>query len=225
MSDIQVNLVSDNNPEQFDPHAYTIVIKRSVLEGEPVFHGRVVELPDLEAFEPTYEEAYNFIIDGIRNSKAAFDEQGRQFPAPLPDETPEFSGRVTLRMPSWLHAQLNYYARAHQTSLNQYIVTLLSWAATAAPEWVAQNQVIASPTRTAGTVTFSNRPAGTIGGVGNQVVWSAGGLVDLMQFAAGGGSGGQGSTYHVIEAPRLPAFTRAPSAKSQLARSARRISR
>src|SRR6267378_7188847 len=100
MSDVQANVVSDSSPEQFDPHAYTIIVKRVVLEGEPVFHGRVVELPDLEAFEPTYEEAYNFIIDGIRNSKAAFDEQGRSFPASLPDETPEFSGRVTIRMPA-----------------------------------------------------------------------------------------------------------------------------
>jgi len=42
-------------PDVFDPHAYTIVIRRALLDGERVFHGKVVELPDLEAFEPTYE--------------------------------------------------------------------------------------------------------------------------------------------------------------------------
>lgn len=144
MSEIQFNLASDARGEQFDPHAYTIVVKRVTLDGEPVFHGKVLEFPDLESFEASYEDAYSFLIDGIRTAKSAFDEQGRIFPAPLPDETADYSGRVTIRMPSWLHAQLDYLANADQTSLNQYMVTLLSWAVVAAPKWIPQNQVIGS---------------------------------------------------------------------------------
>jgi len=141
---IEIKPASAENAASFDPHAYTIVIRRVVLDGEPVFHGRVIELPDLESFEPTYEEAYGFLIEGIRNAKAAFVEQGRQFPSPLPDETPDYSGRATIRMPAWLHAQLDFCANAQQTSLNQYMVTLLSWAVAAAPKWTAQNVVVGS---------------------------------------------------------------------------------
>ena len=126
--------------EPFDPRAYTIIIRRIVLDGEPVFHGKVVELPDLQAFEPTHEDAYEFLIDGIQTARAAFDEQGRSFPSPLPDESSEYSGRVTLRMPTWLHAQLDYCAKANQTSLNQYMVTLLSWAVSTVSSWIPQQQ-------------------------------------------------------------------------------------
>jgi len=139
---IEIKPANAENATSFDPHAYTILIRRVVLDGEPVFHGRVIELPDLEAFESTYEEAYGFLIEGIRNAKAAFIEQGRPFPHPLPDESPEYSGRATIRMPAWLHAQLDFCANAQQTSLNQYMVTLLSWAVAAAPKWTAQNVVV-----------------------------------------------------------------------------------
>src|SRR4051812_10280842 len=110
MSNINESVTVSLAATQFDPHAYTIVVRRVALNGEPVFHGRVIELPDLEAFEPSYEEAYSFLIDAIQTSKSVFDEKGKTFPAPLPEEIPEYSGRVTLRMPKWLHAQLDFYA-------------------------------------------------------------------------------------------------------------------
>jgi len=150
--------------EQFDPHDYTIIIKRVVVDGEAVFHGKVVELPDLEAFEPTHEEAYSFLVDAIQTSKAAFDEQGREFPAPLPEEPSEYSGRVTLRMPGWLHAQLDYSAKAHQTSLNQYIGTLLSWAVVAAPRSAWQTQVIGAGQVMSARVTLGSVLTGAAGG-------------------------------------------------------------
>lgn len=116
----------------FDPSAYTIIVRRVTMNGAAVFHGKVVELPDLEAFEPTYENAYNFLVDAIQTAKAAFDEQGRHFPAPSPGETSEYSGRVTIRMPKWLHARLDLAAQADGTSLNQYMVAVLASAPGAA---------------------------------------------------------------------------------------------
>jgi predicted HicB family RNase H-like nuclease len=117
----------------FDPHAYTIVIRKVVANGAAVFHGRVIELPDLEAFEPSYEEAYRFLIDTIQTSKSAFDEQGRPFPDPLPPNEESHSGRVTLRMPRWLHARLDFLAQADGTSLNQYMIALLARGAAHIP--------------------------------------------------------------------------------------------
>ena len=125
----------------FDPRAYTVVIRRVVRERKPAFHGRVIELPDLEAFEPSYQTAYDFLIDGIETAKEAFDEQGRSFPVPLPDDVSEYSGRATIRMPTWLHARLDHCARVDETSLNQYMVALLSWAVDAAPRWTPTTQM------------------------------------------------------------------------------------
>jgi len=232
MSDVQINLVSDS-PAEFDPHAYTIIVKRVILDGEPVFHGRVVELPDLEGFEPTYDEAYNFLIDGIRSSKAAFDEQGRRFPDPLPDEAPEFSGRVTLRMPSWLHAQIDYYARAHQTSLNQYIVTLLSWASTAAPGWIAQTQAIASLTGAAGTTPLTAGVTAWGRIAGHSVTYAAPltistvipfsrGLYDLLNTQFAIESSAEQVTASLLE---FEPFTAPPIAKTRFTRSGKRTSR
>src|SRR5690348_12871374 len=110
----------------FDPHAYSILIRRVLSEGQEIFRGKVVELPDLEAFEPTYQEAYDFLIDAIETSKAAFDEEGRVFPPPLPTEISEYSGRVTIRMPKWLHARLDMAAQADGISLNQHMVASLA---------------------------------------------------------------------------------------------------
>lgn len=133
MSETQATKLAAVADSQFDPHAYTVVIRRVNLEDKPVFHGRVIELPDLEAFEPTHQAAYDFLIDGIESAKEAFDEQGRPFPAPLPDEIPEYSGRVTIRMPKWLHQQLGFSAQIDGTSLNQYMVSILAFAMT--PGW------------------------------------------------------------------------------------------
>jgi hypothetical protein len=51
-------------------------------------------------------------------------DQGREIPSPRGEQT--FSGRLLLRMPSTLHADLSRAAEAEGTSLNQFIVTALS---------------------------------------------------------------------------------------------------
>ncbi len=45
---------------------------------------------------------------------------------PEPENIDSYSGRVLVRMPRELHAQLTKDSRSNQTSLNQYIVYLLS---------------------------------------------------------------------------------------------------
>lgn len=51
-------------------------------------------------------------------------ELNRQIP--LPSEVEEFSGKMLVRMPKQLHASLSQEATANGTSLNQYMVALLS---------------------------------------------------------------------------------------------------
>jgi antitoxin HicB len=45
---------------------------------------------------------------------------------PEPRDTEDFSGRILLRMPRYLHARLSGQADDEGVSLNQYIVSLLS---------------------------------------------------------------------------------------------------
>lgn len=49
---------------------------------------------------------------------------GLEIPEPRSDQ--EFSGRVLLRMPKWLHKRLSHQARTEGSSLNQYMVSLLA---------------------------------------------------------------------------------------------------
>lgn len=111
----------------FDAHSYSISIRRIVVEGEPLFCARVAELPHVAAYEPTYEEAYKLTIEAITSLHAVSIRRGRAFPPPIQnDETATHSGRITLRMPRWLHAQLDKQAANEGISLNQYLVSVLS---------------------------------------------------------------------------------------------------
>ena len=48
------------------------------------------------------------------------------FEIPLPKDSEEFSGRVLVRLPRFLHRELIAAAEREDTSLNQYIVALLA---------------------------------------------------------------------------------------------------
>jgi len=109
----------------FDPHAYTIVIRRVTEDGERLFHGTVRELPDLATYEATYKRAYDLLIDAIDSLHKDADAAGRPFPVPE-QEPGEFSGRVTLRMPTSLHRDIARIAENEGSSLNTFIITVLA---------------------------------------------------------------------------------------------------
>ena len=109
-----------------DPHAYNITVRRGEFEGDVLYEARVKELPDLREYGDTLEEAYDLAIDAIETTARLFAEKGRAFPPPLaPAEG--FSGRVTLRLPKTLHRALSEAAEDEGVSLNQHLVTLLSY--------------------------------------------------------------------------------------------------
>jgi len=94
-----------------------------------MFKATVAELPDVAIFEKTYEAAYAQAIEVIESLYELSIEDGGNFPeARSQAESLGYSGRLTLRMPRWLHAQLGGQADAENISLNQYLISMLSAA-------------------------------------------------------------------------------------------------
>ena len=103
---------------------YAITVRKVVIENEELWRATVRELPDVAEFAETREKAIELALDSIESLKDAAFEEGRDFPEPSEDEE-EFSGRVTLRMPKYLHRAVAHKALADDMSLNSYIVTVL----------------------------------------------------------------------------------------------------
>jgi predicted RNase H-like HicB family nuclease len=107
-----------------DPHAYNIVIRRDIFEGEMLFEARIKELPDVAEYGETHAEAYDLAIDTIETTAMIFAEKDRAFPkAQVPVDN--YSGRVTLRISPSLHRSLAEAAEDERVSLNQHLVNVL----------------------------------------------------------------------------------------------------
>lgn len=111
----------------FDARRYTIIIKLITDDEGEHYEALVAELPDLVEYAETYDRAYSLAVEAIGSLHEAAEEQGRQFPAPLPSQAmPEYSGRVTLRMGKSLHAQASQLADRDGVSLNSWIVEAIA---------------------------------------------------------------------------------------------------
>jgi predicted HicB family RNase H-like nuclease len=111
---------------KFDPERYNLCIRRVEIEGEKMFSAKVAELPDLEEFADTFEEARALAIDSIETLAAMAEAQDVNFPAPHSYETESYSGRLTLRTSKTLHQQIADYSRRNDVSLNSAMCELLS---------------------------------------------------------------------------------------------------
>lgn len=90
------------------------------------------DLPGCSAFGATWEKALSALQRAIDASIKAARQAGN--PVPEPSRIPEpssASGKILVRVPRMLHAELLQAAKREQTSLNQYIVSALSIATTA----------------------------------------------------------------------------------------------
>jgi predicted RNase H-like HicB family nuclease len=95
------------------------------------FIAEAIDLPGCSAFGETQHEALTQLMDAIKAWIEAATAAGNPIPAPSnPAAEENYSGKVLVRMPKTLHAQLAKSARAETTSLNQYIVFLLIQANT-----------------------------------------------------------------------------------------------
>lgn len=89
--------------------------------------GYVVEIKDLPGCMTqgvTIDEAMSNIEEARELWIEAVYEKGNDIP--LPSTENQYSGRVLLRMPRYLHQQLVENAEREEVSFNQYVVSLLS---------------------------------------------------------------------------------------------------
>lgn len=110
----------------FNADNYTITIKRTLIDDEVQYVGRVAEFQNIVAYEDTHEDALALLRDAICTLKTIADEKKQPFPQPINFQDTEYSGRVTLRIPKSLHAKLDHLAKAEEVSLNQLMVTGLA---------------------------------------------------------------------------------------------------
>ena len=97
---------------------------------------RVQEFPDLYAFGDTRAEALKEGEDALRGYIALYGDLGKPLPAPA--KRSSHSGQLRVRMPVSLHRALAMAARREGTSLNQWIVSLLSAGAASADTYGAE---------------------------------------------------------------------------------------
>ena len=110
---------------------YEIRIRRRVdpVEGE-IFVARVSELDGCMSHGKTPEEAVRDCHVALREWIEDAIEDGDRIPEP--ESEPKYSGRLLLRMPTFLHRKIAEGANAWGMSINQYVVHALSQFTTTA---------------------------------------------------------------------------------------------
>jgi antitoxin HicB len=105
---------------------YRVTLLREDADGVQRWVATVEELPGCTSTGKTRDEAAAGVQDAIAAWVADALEQGREIPEPRATATS--SGRLLLRMPRTLHAELTRAAEREGVSLNQLITDLLSSA-------------------------------------------------------------------------------------------------
>jgi len=89
--------------------------------------GRFPDLPGCISQGETIEEVVKSLEDAKRSWIEVRLEDGLEVPPPH-EVVEEYSGRFLMRAPKSVHRELATRARREGTSLNQYVLHLLSWA-------------------------------------------------------------------------------------------------
>lgn len=110
----------------FDPDSYTITIRKENVDGDLLYVGRVAEFQNITAYEETFEEAREILLDAITTLKKLAEEEGAAFPSPNVSLSDEYSGRPSLRLPKSLHAKAAILAEEEGVSLNTYLVCAIA---------------------------------------------------------------------------------------------------
>ncbi|PZO60324.1 MAG: toxin-antitoxin system HicB family antitoxin [Phormidesmis priestleyi] len=119
-----MNNKKDNEKKPFEFYFqlnYPITLYPEAAGG---FTAEIRDLPGCLSQGETVEEAYGMIAEARELWLEVAYEYGD--PIPMPSTEIEYSGKTMLRMPTHLHQRLAESAKQESTSLNQYIVALLS---------------------------------------------------------------------------------------------------
>lgn len=111
-----------------DATRYSIQVRKVDIDGEEYYHAKIGEFPYLNEYADSYTEAYDLAVEAITASAEVLEKQGKKIPEPAIDlDVSEYSGRITLRLPKTLHASLSEQAEREDVSLNQLLVSALSY--------------------------------------------------------------------------------------------------
>ena len=91
---------------------------------DDAFFASIPDLPGCFTQADSIAETYEMILDAKRGWIEAALEDGQQIP--LPSDEKEFSGKLSLRIPSTLHKNLAELAKKEGVSLNQLILSFIS---------------------------------------------------------------------------------------------------
>lgn len=108
-------------PEQ---QPYAMVLSCTENGDGPHWTATVEELPGCEAHGPTPEDAAAAVAGAVERWVRAAEAEGREVPPP--GAAAAHSGKLLVRMPRSLHAELVRASEREGTSLNAYIVAALS---------------------------------------------------------------------------------------------------
>lgn len=118
--------VADGDVRHYLALPYGIVLDHDDADDGPVWHALVDELPGCEATGTTPVEAVERVPAALAEWISDALSHGRAIPEPRP--TRSYSGKLLLRMPLSLHAELAQAAERDQVSLNAYITSQLAVA-------------------------------------------------------------------------------------------------
>jgi antitoxin HicB len=111
---------------------YTIIIRETPAEyhseiKEHRFLSFLKEIPEasLHEYGVTQEESIHALREQFEFLKAELKSQGKQLPEPSRKSDGEYSGRIVLRMPAWLHRTVAERAEEEGLSINSYILNRL----------------------------------------------------------------------------------------------------
>jgi predicted HicB family RNase H-like nuclease len=103
---------------------YAILLSHAANGEGPAWRATVEQLPGCEASGETPERAVAQVGEAVERWVGAAKAEGREVPPPR--TAPSYSGRLLVRMPRTLHAELSRAADREGTSLNAYIIGALS---------------------------------------------------------------------------------------------------
>jgi predicted RNase H-like HicB family nuclease len=116
-------------------------------DDEGDFITEVDDLPGCVAHGATPDEAFKNLDEAKRVWMESRLAAGLEVPEPRP--IGDYSGRVLLRMPRTLHRRLAEQSAAEEVSLNQYIVSLLSYSSGGNRAFTSEVQATAGTGKTA----------------------------------------------------------------------------
>ena len=138
----QIPAMTTSRTAYYTDLEYPIELFRRDDEGDHYWVAEIPDLPGCVADGETPDEAVASIQEAKRLWIEARLENGHQVPEPT--DARGYSGRLLLRMPKSLHRRLATQSRREGTSLNMYIVSLLSGRS---PDTAAEHLAVAEEPR------------------------------------------------------------------------------